>query len=264
MNLTRKDDISLYLYIKDTLLGPQFSELVEGVTLTAAGNSLWDIEVFEDDICPFKRGKETGRGRGLIYFDQINDCTVVGPEQTDMIKVYDGSTVVSGYSINYVTGQIISSADLSMCEIDYYWNRVAVIDAWPYEDVPPLPLISLELNRSTSLPFQLGHGDIRQASWNIQVFATNKGERNDILDIIYSGLYLRRCSVYDMQFGLPLKQDGTFNSRFNTDLITNYSELYFEKVERKLTGLPSWGFYQTETINRYRAEITFDTRSYAK
>jgi hypothetical protein len=263
MKLTRREDISVYLYLKDIVVGPQYSEISTGMSLTQASSGIWSMEYDEElEKFPFQRDDQTGLGRGLLYFDYIGDTCLFGVEQSSLVRVYDGSITASGYSINYLTGQILSNEDLSGHVVDYEWNYVAVTDAWPYDDVPPLPIVSVEVQRGSSLPLQLGGGDIREGSWSIEIFANNKGERDDLLDTLYEAVYQRRCSLFALPSGLPLRQNGLYNSHFNSDLDTEYSSLFFERVEKKFTSLPKWGFYGQERINRHRAQLTFDTQTY--
>jgi hypothetical protein len=274
MQLTRKEDISVYLYIKDTVIGPRYSEITTGesLTLTSTVNT-WDMGY---DIGlgfnPFKRHvlidpvkdiykDYSGLGRGLLYFDYVGETCLFGVEQQDRIKVYFGSTDLTNYKVNYITGQITSSEDLTSYSIDYEWNYVAVIDSWPYEDVPALPIVCVDMQKAAKSPLQLGGGDIRGAYWNIQIFANNKGERDDLMDLIYDNLYLRRCPLYLLPAGLPLL-NGLYNEMFDSSLHNVYTSIFFENVQKRLSGLPQWGFYEQERINRYRAEITFDTRTY--
>lgn len=261
MQLTRKEDISLYLYIRDMLLGPYYSEIAEGEDLLQTSTGVWDIS-YDSDLEPFVREGYGGEGRGLLYFDRDGTECCFGTEQTNIVRVYNDTTVASGYDVNYLAGQILTSQDLTGYNVDYEWSYVSVLDAWPFDDVPPLPVVSIEMQDSQGMPLQLGYGDIRSAYWNVQIFANNKGERDDIMDILYEGIYQKRCSIYTFSTGLPLLRDGTYNSAFTTSTDPRYRYLFFEKVKKGLSGLPQWGFYAQETINRYRAEITFETNAF--
>jgi len=261
MKLTRKEDISLYLYIKDKIIGPEFYEIAEGDSLVSVGNDVWEI-TNTSDKCPFFNDVCDGVGRGILYFDVIDGNCVFGSEQTNIVDVYDGITPASSFAVNYLKGQIESSENLSNYLVDYLWHYVATIDAWPYEDVPPLPIVSIELQDSFAKPLQLGYGDIRNAYWNIQIFAENRGQRDDLMDVIFEGVNNRRCEIYEFENGLPLIKSGLFNPSFTATPHENYKFLYFENVKKRLSGLPQWGFYSQELINRYRAEITFETQAY--
>lgn len=267
MKLTRQEDVSLYLHIRDRVIGPQYSELAENYTLVS-GTGAWDIPYETSlEIYPFKRDGYSGLGRGLVYFDMVGDDCCFGVEQTNMITISDGVTTLingSDYYINYLTGQVHSILDLSTFSVDYHWNYVSVLDAWPSDDVPALPIVSIELQRGESLPLQLGGGDIRDGEWNIEIFANNKGERDDLMDVIYEGVYNKRCPIYLFSTGLPLLRSGLFNPAFILEEQPNYPHLTFENVEKSLTSLPRWGFYENEVINKFRASISFRTLAYKK
>jgi hypothetical protein len=265
MELTRQEDVSVYLYLRERIIAPQWAEFSEDYSLVQASAGVWDIEYEESlGMHPFTRAANSGYGRGLLYFDISDGLCIFGPEQTEMVQIFDGSTQVSGSIINYKKGQVYDSRDLSSCRVDYYWHYVATIDAWPDEDVPSLPIVSIQIQRADKAPLQLGGGDIREADWNIEIFGSSKGERDDILEILFDGLYQKRCSIYTFQNGLPLGRDGTFNTNFSLDYHANYTSLFFENVEKQITGLPRWGFYENERINKYRAQITFETKAYKK
>jgi len=265
MNLTRQEDISLYLYIKDVVLGPHYAETETGQSLTQVSTGLWDIGYGDNTDTthyPFKRSDSSGRGRGLLYFDYVGETSIFGSEQTGIVNIYNGAVTASGYRVNYLAGQIESNDDLSSYSVDYEWNYVSVLDAWPRDNVPFLPVVSIELQRGQPLPLQLGGGDIREGYWNLQIFGKNKGERDDLMDIIFAGLDSRRCPMYTFPSGLPLIGGGFYNGLFSTTVHTEYTSLFFENVKKKLSGLPQWAFYEKEQINRYRAEITFETKTY--
>lgn len=270
MRLTRQEDRSLYLYIRDRVLSPEYGELYEERTLIDQGDNKWNMEYEEDEagINPFRRGDNSGLGRGLLYFDVVNNCCQLGSEQAEMVTVYDPPTeLVRGvdYQVNYLTGQVYSTMDLSSFLVDYAFSYVSVLDAWPDDDVPELPIVSIEMQRSRDLPHHLGEAEgIRDASWHIEIFATDKGERDDLMDVLFEGIAHHRCPIYTFSGGTPLTREGTFNPNFVLENHANYPHLNFENVEKSLTGLPSWGFYETEVINKYRAAISFDTAAYKK
>jgi hypothetical protein len=64
MKLTRQEDVSLYLYIRDSVIGVQYAELSEGESLTLAESGKWDMSYSEElEIHPFKRSNYNGLGR---------------------------------------------------------------------------------------------------------------------------------------------------------------------------------------------------------
>jgi hypothetical protein len=269
MQQLRKEDVSLYMYIKDSILSLDYTEVSYNQDLVQDSPGVWTMG-FDEQFgempgkFPFRRRDRniSGLGRGIPYFDSDGQFVSVGPEQQNRVVVDNGTTTATGCQVNYLDGQIITDQDLTGYTVDYEWNFVSVIDAWPYEDVPALPIVSIELQSGTSLPLQLGGGDIREANWHMEIFASNKGERDDLVDTLYNRIYNQRCLIYTFDNGLPLLRTGLFNPDFTAVLNASYNFLYFEKVQTKLTGLPNWGFYNTEQLNRYRAAITFSTKAY--
>jgi hypothetical protein len=262
MRLTRKEDLSVYLYIKENLVNPQYCELTTAATLTQDGTK-WVLEYPEEltelKIVPFARNGFTGAGRGIPYFDFSDSGSDFSTEQTTNITVYNGVTPITGYTTNYIYGYVETDQDLTGCTADYQWCLASVVDEFPHENITGTPVISIENVTGHTSPLQLGIGEIRNADWNLQIFASNKGERDDLLDIIFDGLHNKRCPIYDLSGGLPLLKSGFFNTNFSTTLVPAYSSLFFSNTKRTLTGLPSWGFYSTEKFNRYRGQITFNT-----
>ena len=45
MKLTRKEDVSLYLYIKDCVVGPEFYEIAESESLTEVSTGVWQASI---------------------------------------------------------------------------------------------------------------------------------------------------------------------------------------------------------------------------
>ena len=281
MKLHRQEAISMHLYIKDTIIAPQYAEISTGMSLSPATTLInnqvvalpntWNLE-YDDDVDygkePFRRLEKDidGLGRGLLYFDYDSaGTTMVGVEQTNRLTVYSGSDIVPAlsYQINYLNGQLISTLDMSNYTVDYEWHFISVVDAWPWDEVPKLPIVTIFRGDADSYGYQLGGGAIREGNWVVEIFATNRGERDDLLDVIYEKTYMRRCPLYTFNNGLPLGFDGLYNNNFTTDLVVNQTAMYFDDVRKKLTGLPSWGFYDHELINRYRAQVTFTTRNYS-
>lgn len=256
MRLTRQEDVSLYLYLKDCVIGPEFYEITSGDTLSQDSSVKWMINYTTRHPAP------TDRGRGILSFDVCSGICNFGTEQSGVVSVYQGMTEATSYSVDYLGANIYTMQNLTGYNVDYCWHYVSVLDAWPYEDVPSLPIVSLELLEAYGSPYQLGGGEIRNGFWNIQIFASNKGERDDLMDTIYDKLRLRRCPVYRFENGLPLIRNGTFNTNFTANLHSNFKYLHFDSVKKSLSGLPSWGFYGSERINRNRAEITFNTLAY--
>jgi hypothetical protein len=266
MKSSRKEDISVYIYIKDCILGPEFIESYLDAGLSQVSPNVWDIafvEIPDSKLYPFKRGNYTGVGRGIPYFNTSSGVCNPTREQTQNVVVRNGATTISGYVVNYIKGQVNTSQDLSSCVVDYGWCYIATLDAWPSsETLPALPFVTVEVEEGDKSPLQLGGGDIKNAWWNVQIFANTKAERDDIADVIFDGVYNRSCPIYALQAGLPLTKQGVYNQNYSADLDTTYRGLRFFDVKKQLTGLPSWGFWSTEVTNKNRAQITFQTEAF--
>jgi len=269
MELIRCIKYSILLYIQNCILATNYAEENTDMSLTSIGNNTYNIEYDDNWVDIFDRGEYAGQGegRGLVYFNTPTilsnySCSFVN-EQTRMVTVYDDvDTVVSGCRINYKKGQIVYDGPQIPSTIDYYWNYVSTIDGWPHEDLPQLPIVSVLEQDFDTVGIQLGGGDKTRQSWHIELFANNKGERDDLRSIIYDGLNLRSCPLYAFSKGIPLDKNGFFNNNFDSSLIQNRSNIQFLDVKTSITGLPDWGFWQTETVNKFRASINFSTQVY--
>lgn len=105
--------------------------------------------------------------------------------------------------------------------VDYRFHSVAVIDGWPdSENVPPMPLVVVYPESDDLEGFQIGGGIKFCRDYVIDVFATSKAERRNILESIRNGLYNKHCSVIDFnRSGFPLKPHGSINDSFIQELV---------------------------------------------
>lgn len=270
MELARKEEFSIFLYVKNCLLANHFAEqnLKEPLIFDAESNT-YSISYDSEWIDIFQRGEYAGQGegRGLVYFDIPPGLNPIGcsfqEEQTNMVVVYDSSlNVISGCNINYLKGEISYNGAETPSVVDYYWHFVSTIDAWPYIDIPQLPIVSVINVTSDRSGIQLGGGHKRLSDWNVQIFAANKGQRTDLKEILFDGLYLKSCPLLNFGNGMPLNRNGTFNNTYIESSVDYYSDIKFMNVKSQVSGLPDWGFYKTDTLNKFRAEITFSTETY--
>lgn len=260
MKSLRKEDLSLYFYLKDIVLR-DFMEREEYVSLRmmseycTPGSYVYEAEedCRSDELepCP------TERGRGWVYFDDPvggNSCTpyatVSGwngdgeiaygtPEQSNSVILYE--TTSSGleavdwldYMIDYIDGRIISTRELNEPYITYKWNYVSVVDEWSAIEAANPPVVVIDMHGTNKAGYQLGGGKKATRKVNIHVFASNTAERNDIVESIYDGLYNRSCTFYDFPTGSVLEYDGTFygrkdlEDRMSGSLINTYNKLTY-------------------------------------
>ena len=248
MKRLRKEDLSLYRYIKDTVLR-DFIEKDEMIPLeliselSCQGSYVYQA-VVDADIIP----SPVERGRGWTFFDcanyddngdcmySVNTCvpefvTVTGtdgqgtpcigtPEQSNRITLYDENlTTISGleYLIDYVDGRIIVETNTIVPKyIDYYWNYVSVVDEWVVVSAANTPVVVIDTAGTDKEGYQLGGGNKTTRVVDIHVFASSTAERNDLVETIHNGLYNKSAPVYDFPTGDVLDYDGTFYARKDT------------------------------------------------
>ena len=237
MKNLRKEDLSLYYYIKDIVLR-DFVEKEEMVQLTIMPDlcAYSESNVYEATITlepsPFERG------RGLRYFDDPSGGTTCEPytsvsgidgagdvaygipEQSGKVIVYETSSsgtldVVpwQDYMIDYIDGRIIINRELNEPKITFDWNYISLVDEWAAIEASNPPVVVIDLSGTDKSGCQLGGGKKVVRKVDLHIFASNTAERNDIVETLYDGLYNRSCPIYDFPTGTVLDYDGTFYGR---------------------------------------------------
>lgn len=300
-NSIRLEDNSLLLYIKHTILRytVEFTSKESLLFLPDVSTETQYIYKITNALSP----GPTDKGRGLLYFERTNidgvvfpytsiegtnalgDLCVGSPEQISTINVFefDGSefTLVNynEYYIDYNNGVVISDRELNSPHWSYYWNFVSVLDDWPdsQEEVPPAPLIIVDINKTTKQGYQLGGGKKTIRNVFLHVFSESSAQRDSILEVLYDGLYLKSNPIYQLPTGNPLDFDGTFYGRHSTrsredTLFDRTSQLknsttYFEEViSKNYDYSDSIGGTSYENLvkdlNKYRSMVKFDLVSY--
>ena len=275
MKSLRKEDLSLYYYIKDVVLR-DFIEIEEYVSLSLMAESCTNDSSYVYEITDDLATSPFERGRGMCYFDAPTNGTTCEPytavsgtdgdgnvaygipEQSDRVVVYE--TSVSGtldvipcddYMIDYVDGRIVTDRELNLPKVTFYWNYVSLVDEWSVIEASEPPVVVVDVSGTDKYGYQLGGGKRTVRKADIYVFASNTAERNDIVETIYDGLYNRSCSLCDFSTGTVLDYDGTFYGRktaespdnkltylFNRSSICNISSLRFENVVARHVNLP--------------------------
>lgn len=303
MKSLRKEDLSLYHYIKDIVLA-DFIEELEYVNLNllpeSCGQESYVYEIMLTDMVP----SPSERGRGIVYFDTpvsgtncepfptysgLNgdgDFAYGTPEQSNNAILYDGSTIVpwQDYMIDYLDCRIVTKYRLNDPYITFKWNYVSVVDEWAAITAANPPVIVIDVNATDKLPYQLGSGKRVVRKVDIHIFGSNTAERNDIVETLYDGLYLRSCPLYDFSTGAILDYDGTFYGRsgledrvpnpankltylFDRGRISKVSSLYFDNVSARHVNLPLVMTRGTDEVmlsdlNAYRSKVSFEMFSY--
>lgn len=302
MRSLRKEDLSLYYYIKDTVL-IDFVEKEELADL-ALMPEMCGINSFVYECSSSLEPSPTERGRGWRYFDPptggtncepfptfsgLNgdgDTAVGTPEQSEQVAVFEttssglGLVSPSEYMIDYIDGRIVAARKLNSPKVTYHWNFVSVVDEWAAIEASDPPVIVIDVNGTDKTGYQLGGGKKATRKVDIHIFATDPANRNDIVETLYDGLYLKSCPLYNFTTGTVLDYDGTFYGRrdtlypenkltylFDRDLTTGISKLFFDSVVARHVNLPlvmSRGRDEImlSDLNAYRSKVSFDLYSY--
>lgn len=281
----RKEDLSVYLYLKDRLLADfiefeEKDELLYSNDLSSDTTDVYQIQSFSEPS-PYERG------RGLVYFDDltgqqlVNDTTFSGtPEQSNRVTVYDTDlNVISdqNYMIDYIDGRIITTTSVVPKYIDYFWNYVSVVDEFSAITAADPPVVVLDIHGTDKTGYQLGAGKKVIRKVMVHIFASSPAERNDLTEAIYDGLYLKCCPLYELSQGSVLEYDGTFFGRkynlnkdetlFSRATVSGTSRLLFDHVSSRNINLPlamtkGRDEVTLSDLNAYRSKITFDLLSY--
>lgn len=277
MSLLRKEDLSLYFYIKDIVL-KNFQETAEDEYLVPVpelcGENSYVYRCLFDSV-----PSPDEEGRGWLYFDtsvsgtgcssfhQISGLNGDGnaaygtPEQYNKVIVYEttpnGVEVVDWreYMIDYVDCRVISERELTLPKITYTWNYVSVVDEWSASLAANPPVVVVDIDSTSKKGYQLGGGRKVEREVKLHVFASSKAERNDIVDTLYDGLFNKRCQLLNFTSGSALDYDGTFYGRkrlldrdpnpvdkstylFDMETVDLVDILYFDEVESRNISMP--------------------------
>lgn len=263
MKALRKEDLSLHHYIKNNIL-QDFIETESSVLLTylkdesSVGSYVYQAQ---SSMLPLP----TSRGRGWVYLDSPSDKT----EQSSVsgtITVYDVVGVVisgSNYLVDYVDGRVIfANTDIIPITINYRWNYVSVLDEWGDVEAADTPVVAIGISNFTKQGFQLGAGKFVPRRVDLNIFASDQAEKDDISECLYDGLYLKSCNYQTFAKGTMIDWDGTFNQYYEYATVNGSSNLKFDNVESRTIKatlmIPSRDSTMQSDLNRYRSRISFD------
>jgi hypothetical protein len=202
----------------------------------------------------------TGPGRGCAYVDNPGDHT----EQVSSVTVYDEfGSVISGsnYIIDYVDGRVITAnTSIVPHTVTYKWHYVSVVDEWRVVESSEVPVVVIDISGFEKEGFQLGAGKYVPRDLNLHVFALDTAERDDIMETLYDGIYLKCCPNQTFPKGTMLDWNGTFNQDFEYEIFDNCSTLKFDNCRARTIFVPLLTVPNRETImlsdtNRYRGRI---------
>lgn len=276
MKKLRKEDLSLYYHLKHVVLS-DFIETEELIPLQFMPDvSRGSSYVYEavSDMFP----SPTERGRGWVYISDPYDSE----EQTNEVTVYDAT--VSGiindndYMIDYIDGRIVTSGTCQPVYVTYAWHYISLVDEWSAIEAANPPVVVIDIHGTDKTGYQLGPGKLATRKVDLHIFASNTAERNDIVETLYDGLYLKSCPIYDFPEGTILDSDGTWYGRrenmnksetlFDRTTVSGIlGNLMFENVTSRHVNLPllmTRG--RTEVmlsdLNAYRSKVSFDMFHY--
>ena len=294
MQLFRKEDLSLASYIKDIVLS-DFVEYETDIPLQLMPD-ICDIDSYVYEALTEMIPAPSERGRGWSHFDCVSgtnnyQCynTVSGtdfkgnqingiPEQSNRVIVYENGVVTpeSDYMIDYIDCRIVANRKLNEPTVTYYWNYISLVDEWAVIEASDPPVIVIDMHGVDKGGYQIGGGKRSVRKVDIHIFASGPAERNDIVDVLYDGLYLKSCMLQGFSNGTPLDYDGTFHGRrdqvgvvnkltylYNREGIRNVSRLQFEGVTARHVSLPllmtrGKDEVMLSDLNAYRSKISFD------
>jgi hypothetical protein len=251
-SILRQEDTALYNYLKYEVLPQEFIEEMKGVSFIYDASS----GVYQPVISDAYEPSPFSEGRGIVPFDDtlVNDIYSVDTESEQITKV--SLTGPSSYTVDYVRGYI-SNFDAAPTSMDFYWNYVSVLDSWPGETPPPLPVISLDTSSSSITGYQLGGGKKYQRTIKIHIFATSRRERDELTDLIEEQFFNKRITVKDYTQGGYLSYDGTYNSSFDHTPINSSPVTTLSVSSRFLSPGAAW-----DNLNRYRSMVSISYESY--
>ncbi len=301
MKKLRKEDLSLYYYLRDRVLC-DFVEEEENVALSYVEelSCRYESEVYIalTEMVP----SPTERGRGWVCFDTTfsgtgqcigsyvttsgtrtdGEPTSIGtPEQSYRITVYDALGIAipdTEYMVDYIDGRVITSGTVTPAAIDYEFHYVSLVDEWAAIEAADPPVVVIDMYGTDKAGFQLGSGKKTIRKVDIHIFASDTAERNDLVEVIYDGLYLKSAPLFAFPNGSALDYDGTFLGRkeeanklktlFDRSRETGViGNMLFDSVVSRHVSLPLLMTRSTDEVmlsdlNAYRSKISFDLVTY--
>ena len=251
MKRVRKEDLSINHFIRYNILN-EYIETETSVDLEYLSD-ISDATSYVYQAQSSMDPSPTGVGRGWAYIDDYGDTT----EQQSSVTVYDGvGAVISGsnYLIDYVDGRVVTSGTVTPATVAYRYFYVSLVNEWPDVEVAGVPVVVVNLESFKRVPIR----------GRLHIFATDRAERDDLVELLYDGINEKCCPNQNWTAGSMIDWDGTFNSDYVYETIQYSSALNFENVVARniypplLGGMPRSDISVLSDLNRYRARIDFD------
>jgi hypothetical protein len=263
MKNLRREDLSLHHYIKNHIL-QDFIEAEEDVSLSYVAEESIPGSSYVYEAQSIMDPPPVSKGRGWVYLDNPTDVT----EQTSSgtITVRDSSGVVissSNYNVDYIDGRIIcGSPSIVPATVSYEFHYVSTVDEWGNIEAADVPVVAIGISSFVKQGFQLGAGKFVSRRVDLNIFASNQAEKDDLSECLYDGLYLKSCAYQLYPKGTMLDWDGIWNDDFEYATISGSSSLKFDNVESRTIKptlmVPSRDSVMLSDLNRYRSRISFD------
>ena len=206
---THEKDLSLHHFIRFNILD-EYIETDSEVTLQYMEN-LSSVGSYVYEAVSDRLPSPVSLGRGWVYLDTYGDTT----EQESSITVYSGTgAVISGsnYMIDYVDGRIITgSTNIVPAAVTYKYFYVSLVNEWEDVEAADVPVVVVNIESFNKVGFQLGGGRKVPRRGHLHIFATNRAERDDLLELLYDGINQKCCPNQNWTYGTMLDWDGTFN-----------------------------------------------------
>jgi hypothetical protein len=146
--------------------------------------------------------------------------------------------------------------------VTYDWHYVSLLDEWPDSESSEPPIISIGISNFTKEGFQLGAGKRVPRRVDLNIFASNKAERDDLSEVVFDGVYLKSCAYQSFPKSTMLDWNGTFSEDYEYATVSGVSNLRFENAVARTVVVSLMATARESTmqsdLNRYRSRISFD------
>jgi len=262
MEAFRKEDLSLHHYLRFNVLN-KYIETDHDVALEYL-DDLSTSGSYVYQALSTREPSPISLGRGWVYLDAYSDVV----EQTTRVSVYDlGGAAISGsdYMIDYIDGRVIFATQAIIPnKVTYDYFYVALVNDWEVVETSGVPVVVVDLESFRKVGFQLGGGKLIPRRGHLHIFATDRAERDDLIELLYDGINEKCVSNQDWPKGTMLDWDGTFNVDYEFKKMEHASCLHIENVTANilspplLTRVPRTDYRMLSDLNRYRARLDFD------
>lgn len=261
MQRLRKEDLSLNHFIRYNILN-EYIETESNVSL----EYLPDISEPTSKVYQAQTNMiplPTDLGRGWAYIDAYGDTI----EQQTAVTVYDGvGAVISGseYMIDYVDGRVITSGTVTPVTVTYKYFYVSLVNEWWDVEAAGVPVVVVNLESFEKVGFQLGGGKRVPIKGHLHIFANDRAEKDDLVELLYDGINEKCCPNQNWPTGSMLDWDSTFNDAYVYEIIQYSSCLHIENVMARninpplIGGINRTDLTMLSDLNKYRARIDFD------